>query len=171
MGWICLGAALSLIVSCDLVIAGESATFGLPEGRIGLVGATSLVPVVGRQWSKFLMLTGENITAAQACRIGLALTVEPDGELLDRAGDLARRLARLPREAVLLNRRAIDAVADASGQAAGRAAGLSADATTLSNSGRATAPDGRPFRQIIDTDGMKGLKVARDAQYDSPWLR
>ena len=168
---VCLGAALSLVVSCDLVIAAESATFGLPEGRIGLVGATALVPVVGRQWSKFLMLTGENVTAAQARDIGLVLSVEPDAELLDRARDLAGRLARLPREAVLLNRRAIDAVADAAGDAAGRVAALAADATTLANSARATAPDGRSFRAIIDSEGMAGLKAARAAQYDTPWLR
>jgi enoyl-CoA hydratase/carnithine racemase len=168
---VCLGAALSMVASCDLVVASESAHFGLPEGRIGLVGATALVPAIGRQWAKFLMLTGENITASRACQIGLVLTVEPDDELAPRARDLARRLARLPREAVLLNRRAIDAVAEASGDAAGRAAGLAADAVTLANSGRATAPDGRSFREIIDTEGMDGLKAARAAQYDLAWLR
>jgi enoyl-CoA hydratase/carnithine racemase len=168
---VCLGAALSMVASCDLVVASESARFGLPEGRIGLVGATALVPAIGRQWAKFLMLTGENITASRACQIGLVLTVEPDDELAPRARDLARRLARLPREAVLLNRRAIDAVAEASGDAAGRAAGLAADAVTLANSGRATAPDGRSFREIIDTEGMDGLKAARASQYDLAWLR
>jgi enoyl-CoA hydratase/carnithine racemase len=168
---VCLGAALSLVASCDLVLAAESARFGLPEGRIGLIGATPLVPIVGRQWTKFLMFTGENITATLARDIGLVLTVEPDDELLDRAQDLAGRLARLPHEALLLNKRALDAVADAAGDAAGRIAGLAADAVTLANSGRACAPDGRPFREIIATEGMDGLKAARAAQYDTPWLR
>ena len=168
---VCLGAALSMVASCDFVIASESALFGLPEGRIGLVGATALVPMVGRQWAKFLMLTGENITALQAREIGLVLTVESDAELLPRAHELAARLARLPREALLLNRRTIDAVADASGDAAGRVAAVAGDAVTLANSGRATAPDGRSFREIIDDEGMDGLKAARAAQYDSPWLR
>ena len=149
-----------MVASCDLVLASESARFGLPEGRIGLVGATALVPAIGRQWAKFLMLTGENITASRACQIGLVLIVEPDDELMSRARDLAYRLARLPRQAVLLNRRAVDAVAEASGDAAGRAAGLAADAVTLANSGRATAPDGRSFREIIDTEGMDGLKAS-----------
>ncbi len=81
---VCLGAALTMVASCDLVIAAASARFGLPEGRIGLVGATSVVPVVGRQWAKFLMLTGETITAARAREIGLVLTVEPDDQLLAR---------------------------------------------------------------------------------------
>lgn len=168
---VCLGAAVSLVVSCDIVIAGASARFGLPEGRLGLVGATSLVPVVGRQWAKFMMFSGEEITAAQACRIGLVLTVESDDELQDRVMDLARRLVRLPREGLVLNKRAVDAVADAAGDAAGRLAGLGADAATLANASRATAPDGRTFAEIITTEGMAGLKAARSAQYETGWLR
>jgi enoyl-CoA hydratase/carnithine racemase len=167
----CLGAALHLIAGCDVVVAAESARFGVPEGRMGLVGAGPLVPVVGRQWAKFLILTGEPIDAAEARRIGLVLSVEPDDELVARARELARRIARMPREAALLNKRAIDAIADAAGDAAGRLAGAAHDATTLANSPRATAPDGRPFREIVGAEGVAGLKQARSAQYDTPWLR
>jgi enoyl-CoA hydratase/carnithine racemase len=167
----CLGAALQLIACCDLVVAAESARFGVPEGRIGLVGATPLVPIVGRQWAKFLVMTGELVDAATARAIGLVLTVEPDDELVGRSRDLCRRIARLPREAVVGNKRAIDAFADASGETAGRAAGLAGDVVTLSDSARATAPDGRTFREILDTEGLAGMKRARAAQFDAPWLR
>jgi enoyl-CoA hydratase/carnithine racemase len=166
----CLGAALALVASCDFVVAAEHATFGLPEGRLGLVGATPLVPILGRQWAKFLILTGEPIGAALARDLGLVLRVEPDDELLGRARELARRLARLPRDAVASNKRAVDAVADASGEDAGRRAGIAHDAVTLANSAHATAPDGRTFREIIDTEGVGGLKRARDAQYTGSWL-
>ena len=168
---ICLGAALSLVASCDFVVASTSARFGLPEGRLGLVGASALVPIVGRQWAKFLMFSGEDITASQARDIGLVLTVEPDDELAERVLELAQRLARLPREGLLLNKRAIDAVADAAGDATGRVAGLAADATTLANSGRATAPDGRTFTEIVAAEGLDGIKSARAAQYATAWLR
>jgi enoyl-CoA hydratase/carnithine racemase len=167
----CLGAALQLVATCDIVIAGASARFGVPEGRIGLVGAGPLVPAVGRQWAKFLILTGELIDATRAVEIGLALTVERDEDLYERAQDLCRRLARLPPSSTLLNKRAVDAIADASGDAAGRLAGAARDVITLSDSGRATAPDGRTFREIIDTEGIGGLKAARAAQYAEPWLR
>ena len=116
----CLGAAMSLVASCDLVIAAASARFGLPEGRMGLIGASALVPIVGRQWTKFLIFTGELIDAEAARELGLVLSVEPDELLLERARDLAGRLTRMPRQAVLLNKRTVDAVADASGDAAGR---------------------------------------------------
>ena len=167
---ICLGAALGVVACCDFVLAGESARFGLPEGRIGLVGAGPLIPLIGRQWAKFLILTGETIDASTARRIGLVLTVEADDALVERARDLCSRLARLPREAVLLNKRHVDAVADASGDAAGRVAAAAHDALTLANSARAAAPDGRTFRDIIASEGVDGLKRARAAQYDGPWL-
>ena len=70
----------------------------------------------------------------------------------------------------MLNKRTIDAVADASGEAAGRAASLDHDAVTLDRSAHATAPDGRTFREIIDTEGVDGMKRARAAQYDTSWL-
>ena len=166
----CLGAGVLLAGSCDLVIAAEGATFGFPEGRLGLVGASSLVPVIGRQWATFLTLTGESISAARAVEIGLALATEPDATVFERTVDLAGRIARMPRHSVELNRRAIRSVADASGEAAARVAALANDTVTLSMAAHATAPDGRTFRSIIETEGMAGLKAARLAQYDQPWL-
>jgi len=167
----CLGAALNLAACCDLVIAAESARFGVPEGRIGLVGISPLVTAIGRQWAKFLILTGELIDAQLARELGLVLTVEPDDELLERARELCRRLARMPRESVRLNKRAVDGAADAAGDAAARRAAIAFDTATLTGSPRATAPDGRTFRDILDTEGIEGLKRARATQYDEPWLR
>jgi hypothetical protein len=99
------------------------------------------------------------------------LSVEPDEDLTVRTLDLAARIARMPRESVLLNRRAIDETADAAGEAAARDAALAADALTTSRAPHATAPDGRTFRSIIDTEGMGGLKTARAAQFTEPWMR
>jgi enoyl-CoA hydratase/carnithine racemase len=166
----CLGAGVSLAASCDVVIAADDAHFGFPEGRIGLVGASGLVGIIGRQWAKYLMLTGELVNAAQARAIGLVLTVEPSARLVERVLDLAGRIARMPREAALLNRRAIDAAADMGGDAAARAAARAHDAITLSMAAEAKAPDGRRFRAILDEEGMAGLKAARAQQYTEPWL-
>ena len=166
----CLGAGVLLATACDFVIAADDATFGFPEGRLGLVGAAVLAPVIGRQWAKFLMLTGESVDAFTAQRIGLVLTIEPADRLQNRVSELAARIARMPREAVALNRTSIDAVADASGESMAREASVEHDANTLAASDRATAPDGRTFRQIIDSEGMDGLKQARAAQYSDAWL-
>jgi enoyl-CoA hydratase/carnithine racemase len=166
----CLGAAVAVVAACDFVLAATDATFCLPEGRIGLVGGSPLVPIIGRQWAKFMILTGEPIGADRARELGLVLSVETVDELLPRALDLARRLARLPRETTALNKHAVDAVADASGDAAGRDAGLVRDAVTLVASTGAEAPDGRRFRDIIASEGVEGIKRARAQQYEEPWL-
>jgi enoyl-CoA hydratase/carnithine racemase len=165
----CVGAAVGLAASCDFIIAADSARLGVPEGRMGLIGATPLVPVIGRQWAKFLIMTGELIDARQACRIGLVLAVVPDHALVERCHDLARRLARMPAEAITLNKRAVDAAADAV-ELPGSLAGRAHDAVTLANSARAAAPDGRSFRQILENDGVGGVKRARDQQWRTPWL-
>jgi len=165
----CLGAALSLALSCDMVVADATARFGVPEGRIGLVGATALVPVIGRQWAKFLIMTGELIDAEQACRIGLALTVVPEGTVRGRCHDLAGRLARMPAEAVVLNKRAVDATADAT-HMAGTIVGRAHDALTLACANDAAAPDGSRFRQILAGGGMPAMRAAREQQWQVPWL-
>ncbi len=167
---LCLGTALGFIVQCDFVIAADDARFGLIEGRIGHPGATDLVPVMGAAWAKFLILTGELIDAARAERIGLVLSVEPAEALLERTTELASRIARMPREAALLNKVAINNVAEVTGRAAGRLVGRAYDALTKSMSGAARAPDGRYFEEILKAEGVEGLKRARDLQYRHPWL-
>lgn len=167
----CLGAGLTLAASCDLVIASEDARFGFPEGRLGLVGVSGLVPIIGPQWAKFLIMTGELIDADTAVRLGLVLAIEPTDQLIVRTEDLARRISRMPRESVRRNRRTIDAVADAAGEARARAAAIDGDTETLGAAPAATAPDGRTFQEILRAEGMAGMKAARAQQYDSPWLR
>lgn len=168
---LCLGAALGLIVQCDIVIAGDDACFGLIEGRIGHPGASELVSVIGTAWAKYLILSGELIDALQAQAIGLVLTVEPSAELQTRASDLAERMARLPREALALNKACINQVAEASGRAAGRVAGRAHDSLTKAMSSHAAAPDGRRFVDILRDEGVPGMKQARDTQFQGNWLK
>jgi enoyl-CoA hydratase/carnithine racemase len=167
---LCLGTALGFIAQCDFVIAADDARFGLIEGRIGHPGATDLVPVIGAAWTRFLIYTGEMIDAARAERIGLVLTVEPAEQLLARAADLSERLARMPREALGLNKAAIEAVLESSGRAEGRIAGRARDAVTKTATSAARAPDGRRFEDILRDEGMTGMKAARAEQYSENWL-
>jgi enoyl-CoA hydratase/carnithine racemase len=167
---LCLGTAMGFIAQCDFVIAADDTRFGLIEGRIGHPGATDLVPVIGAAWTKFLIMTGELIDAWRAERLGLVLTVEPADQLLARATDLAERLARMPREALGLNKAAIEAVLENSGRAEGRLAGRARDAITKTAAAQARAPDGRLFEDILRAEGMAGMKAARAQQYDENWL-
>jgi enoyl-CoA hydratase/carnithine racemase len=166
-----LGSGVGLTALFDFVIAAEGTRFGLIEGRIGHPGATEIVPLVGAAWAKYLMLTGEVIDARRAAAIGLVLEVEEPDELLARCTDLAGRLARMPRAAVILNKASIDSMLEAAGRGAGRSIGRVHDALTRSMTHEATAPDGRRFEEILAKEGMQSLKAARDTQYGKPWLR
>lgn len=84
------------VTVCDLAIAVPEARLGYPEVRRGLVAAMvmpHLLRHVGERMARYLLLTGELISAEEACRGGLINAVVPAGELMDRAMALARSLA------------------------------------------------------------------------------
>jgi hypothetical protein len=76
----------------------------------------------------------------------------------------------MPREALGLNKAAIEAVLETSGRAAGRIAGRERDAITKTRASEARAPDGRTFEDILRDEGMAGMKAARGLQYGEGWL-
>ena len=94
-GW-CLGGGLALVNAHDLAIAAESAQFGMPEVIRGSYGAvaTSTLFHSGIPFKKafYIQLTGRNLTAAQAERIGLVSEVVPDDQLTSSVEQLAREL-------------------------------------------------------------------------------
>jgi enoyl-CoA hydratase/carnithine racemase len=93
---LCLGGGFEIMLSTDIRVAAETATFGLPETGVGVVPAggtlTRLVRQVPAAVAMELMLLGETIDAHRAERIGLVNRVVPAGEVLRVAHDLARRL-------------------------------------------------------------------------------
>lgn len=92
-----LGGGSELALASDLVVATESASFGLPEVKRGLIagagGVFRLVDQLPRKVALELILTGEPITAAAAVQWGLINQVVPDGTVLDAALALAERIA------------------------------------------------------------------------------
>lgn len=79
-----LGAGLELAAACDFRIASERSTFGMPEVRIGIpsvVEAALLPKLIGPARARHLMLTGENIAAAEALAWGLVDRVVPVAEV------------------------------------------------------------------------------------------
>ena len=99
-----LGGGCELAMQADIIVAGESARFGQPEVRVGLMpgaGATQrLTRAVGKARAMKLLLTGEMISAAEALSFGLVSTVVPDQETLDCSMELAKRIAASPTLAV-----------------------------------------------------------------------
>ena len=111
-----LGGGTELAISCDLVVASEEATFGLPEVRLGLVpaggGTQLLARRVGRSAARELVLTGRRVGAAEALTLGLADRVVPGGEVLAAAAALAAEMAGNAPTAVRMAKWALEVGAD-----------------------------------------------------------
>lgn len=92
-----MGGGAEIVLACDLVIAAEAATFGLPEVRRGLLAAAGGLVRLQRQLplkrALELALTGEGVDAATAAEWGLVNKVVPTEEVLDEALELANRIA------------------------------------------------------------------------------
>ena len=92
-----VGTGLEIAMACTLRVAADTAKFGLPEINVGIMpgnGGTQRLPrLVGKGRAMEMILTGELIDAAEACRIGLVNQVVPLTELMDYAKQLAGKLA------------------------------------------------------------------------------
>jgi len=92
-----VGTGLEIAMACTLRVAADTAKFGLPEINVGIMpgnGGTQRLPrLVGKGRAMEMILTGELIDAAEACRIGLVNQVVPLTELMDHTKQIARKLA------------------------------------------------------------------------------
>jgi enoyl-CoA hydratase/carnithine racemase len=106
-----LGGGCELALSCDLIVADETAVFGLPEVTVGLVpggGGTQLaLRRLGPGRAADLVLTGRRIDAAEADRLGLADRRVPAGTAGPHARELAARIAGNSPVAVMNAKRAL----------------------------------------------------------------
>jgi 2-(1,2-epoxy-1,2-dihydrophenyl)acetyl-CoA isomerase len=106
------GIGCSLALACDLVMAAESAFFGLAFVNIGLMpdgGSTALVPpAIGKARAFQMALLGERVPAPQALEWGLVNWVHADDRLMDEANALAERLAAGPTRSYAGSKRALN---------------------------------------------------------------
>jgi enoyl-CoA hydratase len=103
------GGGMTLAISCDVLIAGESASFGYPEIDLGLVPAihfAHLPRIVGRHRAFELLFSGRSFSAEEACSLGLVSRLVPDEKLRQEAHALASTFARKAPNAVRLGRAA-----------------------------------------------------------------
>ncbi len=113
-----LGGGCELAMTCDIIIAGESAKFGQPEVKIGIIpggGGTQRLPrTVGKYKAMRYVLTGDLFGAQEAFDMGLVSEVVPDAEVEKRAVAMAAQIAELAPLAVQQAKEAVLRGMDAS---------------------------------------------------------
>lgn len=106
-----LGGGCELAMLCDILIASETATFGQPEIRVGVIpgagGTQRLTRIIGKSRAMELVLTGETMSADEAYLRGLVSRVVPVEALMGEAMALARRIASQPPLAVRLAKESV----------------------------------------------------------------
>jgi enoyl-CoA hydratase len=95
-----LGGGCELAMSCDIIIASETARFGQPEVNLGIIpgsgGTQRLTHLLGKHRAMELVLTGDFLSAADAERLGLVNRIVPVELLLEEAKNVARKIAAKP---------------------------------------------------------------------------
>jgi enoyl-CoA hydratase len=122
-GW-CIAGGTDLVLCADLVVAGEGASFGYPPSRVWGTPTTAMwVYRMGLERAKRYLLTGDQIPAPEAARIGLILETVPDAELQDHAMALARRMALVPTTQLVMLKLLCNQTAENMGMASTRMMG------------------------------------------------
>ena len=107
-----LGGGCEVAMMCDIVIAGDSARFGQPEIKLGVIpgaGGTQRLPLaIGKAKAMDLLLTGRTIDAAEAERSGLVSRVVPADKALEVALEVATEIAGYPLPALLMLKESVN---------------------------------------------------------------
>jgi enoyl-CoA hydratase len=107
-----LGGGCELAMMCDILIAADSAKFGQPEIKLGVLpgmgGSQRLTRAIGKAKAMDLILTGRNMGAEEAERAGLVSRVVPADSLLEEAGSVAQTIAGMSLSASRMAKEAVN---------------------------------------------------------------
>lgn len=106
-----LGGGCELAMLCDMIVASETAQFGQPEIKIGLIpgagGTQRMTKAIGKARTMDMVLTGRNMTAQEAYEAGLVSRIVPAAEWFDGAVNMAKEIAAMPPIAVREGKEAV----------------------------------------------------------------
>ena len=111
-----LGGGCELALACHIRLASEKARFGQPEVNLGVIpgygGTQRLARLIGKGRALEMILTGIQVNAEEAYRIGLVNRVYPAAELMSRADAMAETIASMSQRAIALALKAVGAVGE-----------------------------------------------------------
>lgn len=122
-GW-CIGGGTDMVLCADLIVAGEGARFGYPPSRVWGTPTTAMwVYRMGLEQAKRYMLTGDEIPSRKAAEIGLILETVADTDLQEHALALAKRMALVPTNQLVMLKLLCNQTAENMGFASSRMLG------------------------------------------------
>jgi enoyl-CoA hydratase len=156
----CLAGGTDLVLLCDIVVAAEDAMIGFPPVRaMGSPVAHMWTYLVGPQWAKYFLLTGDSVTGAQAAEIGLVWKAVPADRLEAEVEDLASKMEQIDNELLTPNKRIVNVALELMGA-------RTIQRMAAENDGRAhQAPAVREFGRIAMKDGLKAALEWRDGKF------
>jgi enoyl-CoA hydratase len=156
----CLAGGTDLVLLCDMVICADDALFGFPPARSqGSLPSHMWLYMVGPQWAKRLLLTGDSITGKDAATIGLVLKSVPADSLGDEATGLAKRLALIDPDLLSANKRIVNIGLELMG-----ARTLQRMAAEMDARGHLATSRGI-FNETVRTAGLKAAVRERDEPF------
>lgn len=122
-GW-CIAGGTDMVLCADIVIAAEGASFGYPPSRVWGTPTTAMwVYRMGLERAKRYLLTGDEIPAPEAARIGLILETVPDEQLQEYAIAFARKMAQVPTSQLIMLKLLCNQTVENMGMASSRTLG------------------------------------------------
>jgi enoyl-CoA hydratase len=156
----CLAGGTDLAFLCDVVIAAEDVKIGYPPVRaLGSPVNHMWTYLVGPQWAKRLLLTGDTISGAEAERIGLVLKAVPPGELDAEVDSLAARMALIDVDLLAAQKRIVNMALELMGAQTMQRMATERDAIARQ------APVVTEFYTMAKEKGLKAALEWRDAPF------
>jgi len=156
----CLAGGTDLALLCDIVIVADDAVIGFPPVRaMGSPPAHMWTYLVGPQWAKYMLLTGDSIDGRTAAEIGVALKSVPASELEAEVEAIAAKMEKIDVELLSPNKRIVNVALELMGA-------RTIQRMAAENDGRAhQAPAVREFGRLAMTQGLKAALEWRDSKF------
>ena len=158
-----LAGGCELAMACDITIAGASATFGEPEVKFGAGIVVMLLPwIVGPKKAKEIAFLGKDqLSAQEACNLGMVNQVVPDDEVLSVAMEMAHAIAVVDPMVMRRTKQQINETMEIAGMARALERSLEID---LELEGEGSV-DKQAFLEELRTGGLRGALVWRDRRF------
>jgi enoyl-CoA hydratase len=156
----CLAGGTDLALLCDLVVVADDAVIGFPPVRaMGSPPAHMWTYLVGPQWAKYMLLTGDSIDGRKAAEIGVALKSVPADQLEAEVEAIASKMEKIDVELLSPNKRIVNVALELMGA-------RTIQRMAAENDGRAhQAPAVREFGRLAMTQGLKAALEWRDSKF------